>query len=119
MKKACIISVGNELLSGQNVDTNTSYFSRELLAVNEWYHLAIVYTRETVSFYVNGIEETQEAFAINTPIGTGKIGAYPDPETEGYDGSYFQGTIDDVCVYDQALSDAQIKVLYTDGGWGE
>ena len=33
MKKACIISVGNELLSGQNVDTNASYFSRELLAL--------------------------------------------------------------------------------------
>ena len=33
MKKACIISVGNELLSGRNVDTNASYFSRELLAL--------------------------------------------------------------------------------------
>jgi nicotinamide-nucleotide amidase len=33
MKKACIISVGNELLSGQNTDTNASHFSRELLSL--------------------------------------------------------------------------------------
>jgi nicotinamide-nucleotide amidase len=33
MKKACIISIGNELLSGLTVDTNSTYLSAELLAV--------------------------------------------------------------------------------------
>ena len=32
MKKACIISVGNELLNGHTVDTNTAYLSGELFS---------------------------------------------------------------------------------------
>ena len=33
MRKASIISIGNELLSGQAVDTNASYLSRKLLSI--------------------------------------------------------------------------------------
>jgi len=33
MKKASIVSIGNELLSGQTVDTNAAHLSRELLAI--------------------------------------------------------------------------------------
>jgi nicotinamide-nucleotide amidase len=33
MKKASIVSIGNELLNGQTIDTNTTYFSGELLAI--------------------------------------------------------------------------------------
>jgi len=33
MKKASIISVGNEVLSGQTIDTNTSWLSSELLSI--------------------------------------------------------------------------------------
>lgn len=33
MKKASIISVGNEVLSGQTVDTNAAYLSRKLLSI--------------------------------------------------------------------------------------
>ena len=33
MKKASIVSVGNELLSGQTVDTNVSYLSEKLLSI--------------------------------------------------------------------------------------
>lgn len=34
MKKASIVSIGNELLSGQTVDTNTTYLCGELLSVD-------------------------------------------------------------------------------------
>jgi len=33
MKKASIVSIGNELLSGQTIDTNIGYLSRELLSI--------------------------------------------------------------------------------------
>jgi len=32
MKKACVVSIGNELLSGQTLDTNASWLSRQLLS---------------------------------------------------------------------------------------
>ncbi|MFZ2148923.1 MAG: competence/damage-inducible protein A [Sedimentisphaerales bacterium] len=34
MKKASILSIGNELLSGQTVDTNTTYLCNELLSIS-------------------------------------------------------------------------------------
>jgi nicotinamide-nucleotide amidase len=33
MKKACIVSIGNELLNGQTIDTNANWLQRELLAL--------------------------------------------------------------------------------------
>jgi nicotinamide-nucleotide amidase len=33
MKKACIVSIGNELLNGQTLDTNANWLQRELLAM--------------------------------------------------------------------------------------
>jgi nicotinamide-nucleotide amidase len=33
MKKACIVSIGNELLNGQTADTNANWLQRELLAL--------------------------------------------------------------------------------------
>src|SRR4030042_5567616 len=33
MRKASIISIGNEILNGQTVDTNTSYLSGKLLSI--------------------------------------------------------------------------------------
>ena len=33
MKKASIVSIGNELLNGQTIDTNTTYLSSELLSI--------------------------------------------------------------------------------------
>lgn len=34
MKKASIISIGNELLTGQTVDTNATFLTRELISIN-------------------------------------------------------------------------------------
>ena len=33
MKRACIVSIGNEILSGQTVDTNAAHLSAELLSI--------------------------------------------------------------------------------------
>jgi hypothetical protein len=94
--------------------------SNAVLELNQWYHLAIVYAAEgSASVYVNGIEDKYGPGALDTPTGTGRIGAYPDPKTNGFDASYFHGIIDDVSVYNQALTDAQIQALYSEGGWGK
>ncbi len=94
--------------------------SDAVLELGQWYHLVIVYEAGgTVSLYVNGVEDTHGPGSIDTPVALGRIGAYPDPKTHGFDGSYFQGTIDDVGVYDQALSESQIQALYSEGGWGK
>jgi hypothetical protein len=97
--------------------------SKAVLELNQWYHLAIVYADDTVFLYVNGAEERGAASSIDTPVGTGRIGTWPEPAQLPASGwknlGYFHGTIDDVSVYNQALTAAQIKSLYAEGGWGQ
>ena len=89
------------------------------LELNQWYHLAIVYNEGPVCLYVNGVQNKCQDVPIDTAAGVGRIGAFPDAKTHGFDGSYFHGTIDDIRVCNSALSAAQIQQLYTEGGWGK
>jgi len=103
--------------------SNINQSSSSVLELNHWYHVAAVYMDGSVSLYVNGVEEIFEASTIDTPSGTGRIGTWPDPPQEYFDSwknlGYFQGTIDDISVYNQALTAAQIYALYSEGGWGK
>ena len=98
---------------------------KEILETGKWYHLVIVYTEQSVQLYVNGNKEIFESSPLNTLVGKGRIGAFPDQTAtsqffpQGYDLSYFHGSLDDISVYDQALSEAWIQALYTEGGWGK
>jgi hypothetical protein len=97
--------------------------SKTVLQLKEWYHLAIVYSGSAVTLYINGVEGIVEASPINTPIGTGRVGTWPDPPTIPANDwnklGYFHGSIDDISIYNQALTSLQIKELYTEGGWGK
>jgi len=55
MKKASIVSIGNELLNGQSVDTNTTYLSSELISIGI----------PVVSSYTIGDEEEAIVRAFN------------------------------------------------------
>ena len=89
-----------------------------LLNDDRWHHVAVVQSGNTlasISLYVDGIAETLSyngggaATAINTVIGAttqGRIGA------SGHATNYnILGSIDDVRVYDEALSASQIQQL--------
>ena len=83
----------------------------------EWVHVAGTYDGNALTSYVNGqIEETKD---VNNPTGilsqdlTGfAIGNKPDGDAND---TPFEGTIDDVRVYDYALSQAEVAWLATEG----
>ena len=92
--------------------TPQQVFSPNALPVNTWQHLALVYDGSQVRLYENGSESVSEAvtgvLAADThPL---MIGANsPDPYT-----SYiFRGLIDEVRIYDRALSEEEIQELYS------
>lgn len=77
--------------------------------VNEWVHVAAVMGNGKTAFYLNG-ELVDEYGVDHTPDGLGDSdqnflgkAQYPDP--------YFMGYIDDVTLYNKALSAADIKNL--------
>ena len=97
--------------------------SRTEVVLNQWYHLAIVYSEGNVYLYVNGVEEEYEATINDTQVGTGRVGTWPEPHLPVADWwenlGYFHGIIDDIAVFNLAVSQTQIEELSKEGGWGE
>jgi hypothetical protein len=75
------------------------------LALNTWSHLAATYDGANLRLYVNG------ALAATTAI-TGNIAATANPLRIGGNavwGEYFSGLIDEVRVYNRALTQAEVQ----------
>ena len=86
--------------SGPGVET----YGRAALAVNTWTHLALTYDGATLCLYVNGVQ-------VSSLARTGNLATSAHPLEIGGDsifGQYFQGTIDEVRIYNQALSLSEI-----------
>ncbi|MDH3324956.1 MAG: hypothetical protein OEL89_04925, partial [Candidatus Peregrinibacteria bacterium] len=75
----------------------------------EWYHLVGLYDGTNTKFYVNGTLRASAPGAgpvsNSSPLLIGKR----------WDGYYFNGNIDDVRVYDRAISETEIANLYNVG----
>lgn len=69
--------------------------------VGAWVHLAFVGTGSGTELYVNGVPQDTTTRVLNAPMA--KI---------GNDAESASGSLDDVRVYDRALSDAEIQAIY-------
>jgi len=80
-----------------------------------WTHLAVTYDGGAVRLYVNGVEASSQR-------ASGTIRSTADPLWIGGNrpyGEYFNGVIDDVRIYDRALSPVEVRdVMYAPGGQG-
>ena len=84
---------------------NANAFGSSTLPTNTWSYLATSYDGANLRLYVNGT-------LVATLAKTGAITATTNPLTIGSDpiwGQYFSGLIDDVRVYNIALTQAQIQ----------
>jgi hypothetical protein len=82
-------------------DVNTVAYG-PTAAVNVWTHLAMTYNGSTIRLYVNGLQvsSVSRTGAIKTSRTPLQIGG------DNYYGQYFAGTIDEVRVYNRALTQA-------------
>ena len=99
----------SEVNDGQNFHFNTSY------NIGKWEHVVMTYNGLNIVLYVNGkrVGTSSGTFSGMAPnITTLKIGYLAtgvDPE------SRFNGNIDDVIMYKQALASSDIERLYAQG----
>jgi len=86
-------------------------YSDEHFDSNRWYHVTGVYDGNNVRIYVDGMLEGE------TPL-QGTVKSNSDPLTigshTGGSGEYFDGMVDDVRIYNRALSESEILALYHD-----
>ena len=80
-------------------------FGTGALTVNVWTHLAATYDAATLRLYVNGVQ-------VSSRAQTGAIAVSTNPLQIGGDtiyGQYFQGKIDEVRIYNRALTGTEIQ----------
>ena len=111
--------------NGTTKTQKTSYFGLSTISKNgtttdEWFHIAGTYTQSDGNqrLYVNGVlRDTDLHVAGNTvvPLATTTTGACVMKMNIGYscvNNGYFNGKLDDVRLYNRALSGGEIKSLY-------
>jgi len=89
--------------------TAKSVSSSELLNSQTWYHLTGVYNGSTMKIYINGVERGSVSVS-------GNITSYTTPLLIGANGGFtecYKGSIDDVRIYNRALSNQEVQDLYT------
>ena len=98
----------NNTISIQNVST----FTTSPLTYNDgkWHHMTMTGSPTTIKLYIDGLLVNSRSEAIATGASGITIGEYG-----GGGGYVFNGSIDDVRIYNRVLSDTEIKQLYNQG----
>ncbi len=88
---------------------NGNYYITHTVTDNNWYHLVLTYNGTVWNSYLN---------ATSPSTYTGSIGTYGGSNLYFGNGyyNYFNGSIDDVRVYNRALSTAEVSQLYSSPG---
>ncbi len=92
----------------------------------EWINFVATTNSNGSKIYINGEEMASNSFFINNTYVTGKdlsfgvnvSGNGIAPATDSNTG-YFKGIIDEIRIYNRALTKEEIQLLYHIGGWGD
>lgn len=86
---------------------NTNHLFNTALNQNAWNHIIISSNSGSVTFYLNGVPDGVESSATGYTANT--IGDDSSSET-------FKGKLDDIRIYNRALTATEISKLYSSGG---
>ncbi len=106
--------------SGNQTDLLVRAVTEQSIYPGRWYQGVGVIDSSVVKLYLNGVmvdSVVHYGGIVNNsaPIAIGKTQGY----VPGFAGGtrHFEGAIDDIGIYNYALSDSAIQKLYTKGGW--
>lgn len=88
-----------------------SLFSTETVYDDSWHHVVFTYDSSdgNAYMYIDGSEDGSDS--SGTDIGTNNVPLYLSGHVEKAE-HYFNGTIDEVMIFDRALSSTEIDILY-------
>jgi DNA-binding NarL/FixJ family response regulator len=98
----------------------TALQSATLIATSTWYHVAGVRGSDYVQLYVNGQLESQAS--VSFPQDYGETPLFLGSSGQPYWDHKFAGILDEACLYNRALSGAEIAGIYSaraTPAWGD
>ena len=85
--------------------------ARSRVSDNRWHHVVFTFDTTLGKLYLDGKLDTSRVLSLNTSSGTLYIGDYY------INVGRFSGSVDDIRIYNRALSETEIDSLYHEGGW--
>ena len=87
------------------------------ISLNQWTHVAVSFddSANTVSMYLNGSIDTADTETASMSTANGYYGTLIGAGNTVYSDVYFEGKIDDVRIYNRALSATEVANLYNVG----
>ena len=98
-------------------DSSVESIANNVLNVGEWAHLVGTYDGSEQKIYINGVEKDSDSQsgALLRPTYVTYIGCRENWPTPPALSRFFNGSIDEVRIWDRALSASQINALYLAG----
>jgi hypothetical protein len=118
------IRINNGMLEGAARNSSSMFTVSTPLSDTKWAHVALTFGASTLKLYLNGVEAASVAtsFAqVSSHTNGSGLGARNGQDAFGGSatGDYYGGLIDDVQVYDEALSAELIKAMAITPGAAE
>ncbi|SVD25256.1 uncharacterized protein METZ01_LOCUS378110, partial [marine metagenome] len=115
---ALLISAGNGLIYGHTKITSESdgvCVSNTVIPLNQWTHISMTFNNGNLSFYVNGdsvynCDGIANASDNSDKVFIGKASRFAD---DYIDPEFFNGSLDDISIWDVALTESQIQSFMT------
>ena len=109
--RALMIENGVDLIMGK---TTGSWTTSATVVAGQWQHVVVIYDDGPMRFYYNGTEYVStDTEGSHTSSGTFTIGGNQTQAQNQI--NYYRGLIDEVAVWDEALSASEITALYNSG----
>jgi hypothetical protein len=90
--------------------TGTVNYSSSIATPGVWQHIVVNFNGNIVSVYIDGVLSYDAPKNFNTILSALRIGKSIDSHLSG---EYFSGKIDDIAIWNRALTAAEIQQLYT------
>ncbi len=87
--------------------TEQYFYSNTTLTAGTWYHIALTYDGSTMRAYINGTADG--TYAVSGTIHNGTSDLYIGARSEGSLSRYFDGTIDEVRIWNTVRSPTEIQ----------
>lgn len=104
------ISGGKFLVRHVATGANYTLSGNVTLSSGIWYHATIVYDRSTLKIYINGNLDKQMNATADLAANTSQL------ELGRFSSAYYKGLLDEVRIYNRALSPSEVLDIYNDTG---